>query len=159
MAVTVATQRRVTINPRLTEADFDYGPLASVLANQVLLTREYLAKLGLPPLRSGADWAVELQLLDVISGTETAHDLTGVTALTITLYDPQSYVYVDAWTKDSEITIDATPTTGKLVLALADDDTVVVGRHALLLEVTYAGGEVVEWASGLIDIHPAKPSA
>ena len=148
MATIQATDLRGKVEPRIVGPEFDFGPLDSVAANAVLLTRENLRKVGAYPPRSEYDWDCLLFIYQTIAGVETIVDLSSMT-ITGTYYDHVSQVA-------NVLTVANGGATGDVTLSFAVADAPTAGMYRF--SVKAVDTDTFELCSGWLEIDPAIPT-
>ena len=152
MATIQSTSLVVKVEPRWVQAEYDFGPSASMAANGVLLTRESLRTLGAYPPISGGDWDCLLHVYQVVAGVETAVDMSNFSI---------SGVYWDAVIQTA-VTLrlsDSGAASGYITVSFADGDAPVVGMYNFAIRaVDKTSMDIHELMSGKLEILPATPT-
>lgn len=153
MATIQSTDLRIKVEPTIVTPELDFGPLDSVSANSVLLTRENLRKVGAYPPRNGQDWDCHLWVYTTIDGVETALDLADM-AFTAVYWDYFARVA-------NALTIAAGAGTGQLTISFAADDEPTAGMYRFAVtgkETVLLVTNVFDVCGGWLEILPAIPS-
>jgi len=148
MATIQVIDRLISLEPRHTTPEIDFGPMDAISADSVLITTDNLKKVGAQPPRCGQDFVCLLWVVDSISGVETFRDISGYT-LTGTYWDPVSRVA-------NTLTVALGSGTGDFTITFADTDSLTAGMYRF--QVTATETDVFELCSGWIEITPEIPS-
>lgn len=151
MATIETTDTRIIVEPIIATPDYEFGPLDSVAANAVLLTRENLRKVGAYPPRVGRDWVCDLWVVFSVASVETPVDVSGWTLLG-TYWDPVARV-----ANMLPVALGAAAVTGQLVITLPDApvDLPTAGMYGFSISATDT--DVFDVCSGWLEILPAMP--
>ncbi len=151
MAIIQSTDFTLTIEPVLSDIEFDFGPTDYVAANAVLLTREMLRTVGAYPPRVGHDWQCNLWLYQTIDGVKTIVD-AGEWTLDATYWDAVTRVAVD-------LPIGHGLADGQMVITLLDSPVIdaVAGMYDFAVQAISAL-DIFDVCSGKLEILPTIPT-
>ncbi len=154
MATIQSTDLRIAVEPTIALPEFDFGPLDTVAANAVLLTRENLRKVGAYPPRNGYDWGCLLWVYQVVAGVETIMNMSDQ-LITGSYWDPVARA-------PTALTIANAGALGHITVSFDWLDDPVAGMYKFAVTSVAPAGigptDRFDLMTGWLEILPAIPS-